>query len=191
VAAALAVIGVLMIFGYRVPFFGVGLGPGLWLILIGWFLNMAAVRSSEEQSALEGLEGVSVGMLMLMRFETAPGNASVAELERRFLHSDQRCFPVVDDGVPTGLVCLDDLRRAANIASGDEPVSTVMTPWRALTVLSPRTPASDALRQLVALDVEQLPVVERERLVGFVRRRDILKWLALRAERPQGVELDV
>jgi CBS domain-containing protein len=115
----------------------------------------------------------------------------VGELERRFLHSDQRCFPVVDAGAPVGLACLDDLRRVANTINGDEPVTTIMTPWRDLVVLSPRTPASDALRQLVALDVEQLPVVERERLVGFVRRRDILKWLALRSQRPQGVELDV
>jgi Zn-dependent protease/CBS domain-containing protein len=191
VAGTLVVTGVLMIFGYRVPVFGVGLGSGLWLILIGWFLNMAAVRSYEEQTELKGLEGVSVGMLMLLRFESVPGNTSVGELERRFLHSDQRCFPVMEGGAPVGLVCLDDLRRVAKTTEGDEPITTIMTPWRALTVLSSRTPARDAMRQLVALDVEQLPVMERGNLVGFVRRRDILKWLALRAGAPRSVELDV
>lgn len=191
VAAALVVMGVLMIFGYRMPVFGVGLGPGLWLILIGWFLNMAAVRAYEDQAEMKGLEGVSVGMLMLLRFESVPGNTSVEELERRFLHSDQRCFPVVENGTPVGLVCLDDLRRVAKVAQGDEPVTTIMTPWRSLAVLSPRTPASDAMRQLVALDVEQLPVMERGNLVGFVRRRDVLKWLAIRAGDPRAAELDV
>jgi Zn-dependent protease/CBS domain-containing protein len=187
VAAALVALGVLMIFGYRIPFFGVGLGSGLWLILIGWFLNMAAVRSYEEQTALKGLDGVSVGMLMLLRFDRVPVNTSVAELERLFLHSDQRCFPVDDGDNPVGLVCLEDLRRVATVTSGDEPVTTVMRPWRELAVLSPSVPASEALRLLAARDVDQLPVVEHGRLVGFIRRRDIVKWLALRAERGRPV----
>jgi Zn-dependent protease/CBS domain-containing protein len=191
VAAALIVVGVLMIFGYRVPFFGAGIGSGLWLILIGWFLNMAAFRSYEEQAAMKGLDGVSVGMLMLLRFESVSGTTTVEDLERRFLHSDQRCFPVVENGAPVGLVCLEDLRRVASVARGDEPVTTIMTPWRGLVVLTPDTPANDALRLLASRDVDQLPVVEHGRLVGFLRRRDILKWLALRSERPHHAELDV
>jgi Zn-dependent protease/CBS domain-containing protein len=191
VAALLVVAGMLMIFGYRLPFFGVGVASGLWLILMGWFLNLAAVRSLEEQTAHEGLGGVSVGMLMLLRFESIPSNTSMAELERSFLHSDQRCFPVVDGSVPVGLVCLGDLRRVATTMSGDAPVTTIMTPWRDLVVLSPSTPASHALRKLALLDVDQLPVMDRERLVGFVRRRDILKWLALRSEQPRATQLDV
>lgn len=191
VAAALALVGILMIFGYRVPFFGVGLAAGLWLILIAWFLNMAAVRSAETQSVLSGLDGISVGMLMLLKFESVPGQVPVAELERRFLHTDQRCFPVMDDGEPVGLVCLEDVRRVAQVTNGDEPVTTIMTPWRDLTVLSPRTSASEALRLLASRDVEQLPVMEHGRLVGFLRRRDILKWLALRARGPRSAQLDV
>ena len=45
VAAALVVSGILMVFGHRVPFLGEGLGQGIWLVLIGWFLNAAALRS--------------------------------------------------------------------------------------------------------------------------------------------------
>jgi Zn-dependent protease len=191
VAAALVAIGVSMIFGYHVPFFGTGIGSGLWLVLIGWFLNMAAFRSYEEKMALKGLDGVSVGMLMLLRFESVPGSTTVEDLERRFLHSDQRCFPVVEGGAPVGLVCLEDVRRVASVAKGDELVTTIMTPWRHLVVLTPDTPAGDALRLLASRDVDQLPVVEHGRLVGFLRRRDIVKWLALRSERPHHAELDV
>ena len=45
VAAALAAAGVAMMFGHRIPLLGSGFAQGVWLLLIAWFLNAAALRS--------------------------------------------------------------------------------------------------------------------------------------------------
>jgi Zn-dependent protease len=40
--------GIAMTFGVRIPFFGTGLGNGLWLAFIGWFLNNASAQSYQQ-----------------------------------------------------------------------------------------------------------------------------------------------
>ena len=56
-------------------------------------------------------------------------------------------------------------------------------PLEELAALPPDTPANEALRLLAENDVEELPVLDQGRLLGFVRRRDVLRWLALRTGR--------
>ncbi|HEY9117259.1 MAG TPA: site-2 protease family protein, partial [Roseivirga sp.] len=48
IAWIMIVTGMAMIFGIRIPFFGQGLIDGVWLILIGWFLNNAAIRGYQQ-----------------------------------------------------------------------------------------------------------------------------------------------
>ena len=56
--------GVSMALGVRLPFFGSGLGNGLWLAFIGWFLNNAAAQSYQRMVVQDLLEGVPVSQMM-------------------------------------------------------------------------------------------------------------------------------
>ena len=42
------VAGISMIIGINIPFFGTGIGNGIWLVFIGWFLNNMAERGHKE-----------------------------------------------------------------------------------------------------------------------------------------------
>lgn len=185
-AWALITMGVLMAFGVHVPFFGTGAFQGLWLILIGWFLNNAARMSYQQLLIRQGLENVPVGRLMYSRVETIEPTMSVGQLVRdKIMHSDQRCFPVIEEGRLEGLVCLDDVRKAPEAEWDRTPVGRIMTPRAKLSTLSPDDEAQQALQQLAEEGYDQIPVVDHGELRGLVRRQDIMKWLKLQ-QHPTG-----
>jgi signal-transduction protein with cAMP-binding, CBS, and nucleotidyltransferase domain len=48
-----------------------------------------------------------------------------------------------------------------------------------MTSLSPEQDAAEAMTLLARRDVNQLPVLDGDRLVGLLRREDVLKWLSI------------
>ncbi len=174
--------GVAMAFGIAVPFFGRGFVQGLWLLLIGWFLNNAAKMSYHQLLVRQALAHVSVAEVMRRAVEPVRPDLSIAALVREHvMNSDQRAVPVVDGDRFVGLVCLDDVRRVPESDWALVSVAKVMTPLEALATLPPDADADAALDQLARRDVDRIPIVQDGHLLGLIRRQDIMKWLALRA----------
>lgn len=174
--------GVAIVFGFEVPFFGSGLISGLWLVFIGWFLNSAAVASYQQVVIDDMLEGVPVARLMRVEAPMVPPSLPLSQLVDDFImKTDERAFPVVDRGRLVGLVCLEDVRKVPRSEWDTKTAQEIMTPASELTIASPREDASQALRKLGRRDVRQIPVIQDGRLVGMLRRRDVLRWLQLQS----------
>jgi Zn-dependent protease/CBS domain-containing protein len=172
--------GLLMIFGLRVPGLGGGFVSGLWLMFIGWFLNNAALMSYRQLVLRDSLEDVPVARVMQTQLTHVDAGTTLRTLvDDLVMPSGQRSFPVEDQGRFAGIVSLRDLQKREQGVWAVTPVREVMTPVQALAVVSPDEGATDALALLGRHDVNQLAVVDRGRLVGLLRREDVLKWLAL------------
>lgn len=172
--------GFLMILGMRVPIFGTGLVGGLWLAFIGWFLNNAALMSYRQLLSREALEGIPVSRLMQTRLEAVPPDITVQQLvDEHLLRSGQHAFPVLEGERLVGMVCLRDINRLEAARRESTQVREIMTPLERLITVEPRTDTYDVLSLLASRQIHQLPVLERGRLRGLVRREDILRWLAL------------
>jgi Zn-dependent protease len=170
-------LGVLMMLGREVPYFGSGFGSGAWLLLIGWFLNSAARASYEHLMLQQALEDVPVRDIMRSDVRTVSPDMTIAELFRDVLiWTDQRAFPVVRDGQLLGLVQADHAGDLTRDRWNEVRVSDVMIPLQRLRVLGPDDHATDALQQLAEQD--SIPVVDHSQLVGIARRDDLLRWLA-------------
>ena len=78
------------------------------------------------------------------------------------------------------MVCLRDLRRRSHDAWNATAVREIMTPTERLTTVSPQDDAFDALTLLGQRNLNQIPVLDDGRLVGMIRREDVLNWLSVR-----------
>jgi Zn-dependent protease len=174
-------LGIAMSFGLRVPFFGTGLGSGLWLAFIGWFLHSAAAQTTMRVALDDALAGMTVDQLMQHHGGVATPDLSVATLvHERLLPGDDRALPVVDDaGTLLGLVSIANVRDVPVERWPSTTAADIMRPQSHLTVTTARESLSKAFEQLAARDVDQLPVVDHGKLVGMLRRRDIMRWLEL------------
>jgi Zn-dependent protease/predicted transcriptional regulator len=173
-------VGLLMLFGFRFPLLGGGAFGGLWLMFIGWFLNNAALVSYRQLLVKETLEDVPVGRIMQTRLDRVEPDLPIGELvEKHMMASGQRVLPVERAGRFLGLVSLSDLQKSERRAWDRMTAAEIMTPSERLVVVAPDTDAGEALETLARRGVNQLPVVEGGRLVGLLRREDVLKWLSL------------
>lgn len=174
VAWTLMAIGVMSIFAG-------GFLQGIWLLLIGWFLNHIARMSYHQLLVRQALADVPVARVMRTHLDRVPPDISVETFVRDHLMvSDQKAFPVESGGDLLGLVAFEDVRRVPQAEWERTPIRTIMTPVDQLTTLPPDAAAERALEELARADVNQIPILDGRHLLGFVRGGDLLKWLSIR-----------
>ena len=152
---------------------------GLWLLLIGWFLNNAARSSYQHLLVREALEDVPVSRVMRSSLLRVDPRLSVDRFVHEYaLASEQLSFPVEDpEQHLLGLVSLEDVRRLDKPSWATTPVSDIMLPAEKLTTLPPQTQARRALDQLMRGGIDQLLVGDGEHLLGLVSRSDLIRWM--------------
>ncbi len=178
VAWALIFAGMSMLFGAQIPLLGSGFINGIWLIFIGWFLQSAAVQSYRKVVVQDILEDVPVKQMMYTDVPVVHANLSVQTLiDNYIMQSDNRAFIVLDDDKMLGLVTIEDVRKVAPESRNTMLIRNVMTPSQKMVVVAPEEEAAEAFERLQAKDIRQLPVVNGNKIVGLLRRKDIIRWL--------------
>jgi Zn-dependent protease/predicted transcriptional regulator len=154
-------------------------GQGLWLILIGWFLNAAARSSYQHLTTKHALHEVSVRDVMWTQpVRVAPELTLERFVQEHLMQAELGTFAVEADGALLGLITLDDVRKVPQDQWSRVRVEEVMTPRERLATLTPSAKADRALDELARRDVNQIPVLEGGHLAGIVRHRDLVRWLA-------------
>ncbi|HEV2582399.1 MAG TPA: CBS domain-containing protein, partial [Ktedonobacteraceae bacterium] len=161
--------------------FGGDILDGIWFGLIGWFL-LSGAQSANSQAMLESMfKGVTVAEVMNAAPTTVPANISLQQLVDELLlpHGWRSAFVMQVDRF-VGLITLGDIRHVARDEWATTPVGLAMIPREKLHAVSPQQSLNEVLPLMVDRDVNQLPVVEDDRLVGVLSREDIVRFLEVR-----------
>lgn len=183
IAWLMIISGIAMIFGLRIPLLGEGLINGVWLILIGWFLNNAASRSYQQLVIRDVLEDVPVRQMTKHNPPDVPADITIDVLiEDHIMQTDDHAFPVMENGQLVGIVCLDDVRRVQRSDRSVKVVADIMTPKAKLITMSPDDSSNEALTLISQNEIRQIVVMDGEEFYGLVRRRDIVRFLQLHSD---------
>jgi len=175
--------GMSMLFGVQIPLLGSGFINGIWLIFIGWFLQNAATQSYHKVVVQDILEDVPVSKMMYTDVPVVHANITVQTLiDNYIMQTENRAFIVFDDEKLAGLVTIDDIRKINSDSRDQIMVKDVMTPSQKLIVIAPEEEASEAFQRLQSEEIRQLPVVHGNRIIGLLRRKDIIRWLQLQSQ---------
>ena len=124
----------------------------------------------------EETHGRLVAALVHPAAETVDGAATVAESAERAKRSGMQSWPVVRDGVLTGVVTREALEQAVERGEGAMAVQKLL-PTHEFPHVHPDHPLYVALERMSRTGLNQLPVMERDdanRLTGVVTMHDVL-----------------
>jgi len=177
------VVGYLFIFGGIFWIFRGEWINGLWIALIGWFLENAAVGSYQQVAFQDMLRGHNVSEVMTRDCPAVSPKLSIEQLIHDYvLNSGRRCFPVSEDGRLLGLVTLNDIKDIPRELRLTRTVAESMTPLDKLKSVRPSDDLADVLQLLTSEDINQLPVVENGNIVGMIARDNLLSFIRARTE---------
>ena len=184
VAFGFMVVGALLAFNGR-------FADGIWLVVIGWFLQNAAATETAGGALERMLEGVRVSQVMRTDWPRVPIRLKVRQLVDDYVLGPgapgQRAFIVDDDAVdpPRGMVFLTDVAKLPRERWDWVGLGEIMIPWLRVIRVQPAMPLLQALRVMDDAEVNQVPVTDPtndDRVVGLLSREQILRHIRLRSE---------
>lgn len=156
---------------------------GLWLAFIGWFLLDASRSTSLQMEILSGLRGRRVADIMERDCAMVEGHISLQDfVDEYVLRSGRRCFIVIQGNSLVGLLTPNEVKKVPREEWPQTSVQSVMIPLKQLHVVTPDTPAVQALELLTKEDVNQMPVVSDGHLIGVFSRGQVMRYLQAHAE---------
>lgn len=168
----------LFIFAGTWQMFAGNVGGGLWIALIGWFLDNAASVQILQVTLQGVLTGHRVSQAMSTHFAVIPENLTLQQLvDEHILSSGQRSFLVNRGDQTIGLMTLHRVKEVPRREWTTKTVAEVMLPFEKLICVAPDTELWPALQQMDRNGVNQMPVVRDRRVVGMLSREDAITFL--------------
>jgi len=156
---------------------------GIWMGLIGMFLNRAAQSSYQQVVIRQALQGEPVQRFMTPDPIVVPPSLDLQHLVEDYVYRFHRkSFPVQSNGHLEGYVETQALAQIPRNEWDRHTVAEVMQRDLRPLMIPPSADAMEALGKMQRNGVSRLLVTEGDRLVGILSLKDLLRFLNLKLE---------
>ena len=156
---------------------------GLALIFVGWVLYIAAAQSRRHTVLSEALQGIMARDIMARECPVTTQQLTLGQLVRDcILVTGQRYFVVADGGKLQGMVTMRNIKRVPKGRWDSTPIGEIMTPASELKTAHAEQSAGSLLEQMEELEINQMPVLEKDEVIGVVTRDSLIRLDKIRGE---------
>lgn len=158
---------------------------GIWILLIGWFLNSGAQSYLSQHELTSILAGVRLRDIMNTRVIAVKSDVKIDELLNGYFAIYMKSsFPVIDySGRMLGMVTLKKAHKTPEDRRQQLTAEEIMIPLTDLVIMLPNKSAEEALMKMTRLHVGKVFVCDPEGvLLGLVSKTDIMNMASERQE---------
>ncbi len=151
---------------------------GVWIALIGWFLESAATAQAQQVSIQGLLAGHYVAQAMDNHCDTVPADLTLQRLvDEHVLGRGARCFLVNRGNGAVGLTTLHRIKEVPRSQWETTTVVQTMVPLERLKRINPDAELWTALEEMDHNGVNQLPVMRDGQILGMLSRENVITFL--------------
>jgi Zn-dependent protease/CBS domain-containing protein len=158
---------------------------GIWILLIGWFINSGAQSYLSQHELTSVLAGVRLKDIMNTRVIAVRRDVKIAELLKEYFAIYMKSsFPVIDyDGRMLGMVTLKRVQETPEDKREELTAGEIIIPLEDLVVMLPSRSADEALMKMTRTRIGKVFVCDPQGvLLGLVSKTDIMNMASERQE---------
>lgn len=157
---------------------------GVVLIFVGWLLQAAAMQSRHPVVWRRLLDGVKARDVLAHESPLINRQLSLSRLVHDYmLVSGHRYFLVVSRRAKlSGVVSASEVKKVRRKRWRSTRVGDIMTPASELRTAQVEQPAASLFEQMNEWQIDYMPVLKKDRVVGIVVRDSLKRLLKSRAE---------
>jgi Zn-dependent protease len=160
---------------------------GIWMGLIGLFLNNAARAGYQQVIVRQMLEGEPVRHFMNPQPIVVPPSLDLRQWVEDYVYRHHRkTFPVASNGRLEGVITTQALTQIPRGEWERHTVGEVVRQDLKACSIAPDADALEALSKMQRTGFSRLLVTEGDRLVGIISLKDLLRFLQLKMELEEG-----
>ena len=160
--------------GLAIVFAFVGVFYNPWLIIIAFFIYMGGMGEYQSTQMSSALKGIKVKDLMVKDVVTVSPHDTLEDFEKLLIEKRHKGYPVVFDDKVLGIITTNELLSVPRTKWADTKIQDVM--MKDIIIAAPNMEVFELHTKLTAKNLGRAPVLENDKLIGFISKTDILKF---------------